>query len=79
LRVILYVKENCGLCEETEEILRRARKAIPFEPELVYIDDNPALLSRYEDRVPVVVIGDQEVASAPVDETRLIAALSSYA
>ena len=79
MKVTLYTKEDCGLCEETEEILRRARKLIRFETELVYIEDDPALFSRYQDRVPVVEVGGEEVASAPVEEARLLAVLSSYA
>jgi glutaredoxin len=79
LKVTLYTKEDCALCEEAEEILRRARKLIRFETELVYIEDDPALFSRYQDRVPVVEVGGEEVASAPVEEARLLAVLSSYA
>jgi len=59
--------------------LRRARKLIHFETEVVYIEDDPALCSRYQDRVPVIVVGDEEVASAPVEEARLLAVLSSLA
>lgn len=77
MRVTLYIKENCGLCEKAEDVLKRARKIIPFEQELVHIEDSPALFNRYGERVPVVVVGGQEVASAPVDEKRLIAALSA--
>ena len=79
MKVTLYSKEDCGLCEEAEEILRRARKLVRFETELIYIEDDPALFSRYQDRIPVVEVGGEEVASAPVEEARLLAVLSSYA
>ena len=79
MRVTLYTKENCRLCEEAEEALRRARKLIQFETEVVYIEDDPALFSQYQDRVPVLVVGGEELASAPVDEARLLARLSQYA
>jgi len=79
LKVTLYTKERCGLCEQAEDALRRARKLIQFETEVVYIEDDPALFSRYQDRVPVVEIGGEEVASAPVEEARLLAVLSLYA
>jgi len=78
LKVTLYTKEDCGLCEEAEEALRRAQKLIHFETELVYIEDDPALFSRYQDRVPVVFVRGEEVASAPVEEARLLAVLSSH-
>jgi glutaredoxin len=79
LRVTLYTKERCGLCEQAADALRRAQKLIHFETEVVYIEDDPALCSRYHDRVPVIVVGDEEVASAPVEEARLLAVLSSLA
>ena len=58
--------------------MRRARKLIHFETQRVYIEDDPALFSEYKDRVPVLVVGGEEVASAPVDEARLLARLSRY-
>jgi len=79
LKVTLYTKEGCGLCAQAEEILRRARKLVRFETELIYIEDDPALFSRYQDRIPVIEAGGEEVASAPVEEARLLAVLSSYA
>jgi len=79
LRVTLYTSENCGLCEKAEDALSRARKLIQFETEVVYIEDIPALLSRYQDRIPVVVVDGEEVASAPIEEARLLAVLSSLA
>lgn len=79
MRVTLYTREDCGLCEKAEDALRRARKLIQFETEVVYIEDVPALLSRYEDRIPVVVVDGEEVASAPIEEARLLAVLSSLA
>ena len=79
MRVTLYTKERCGLCEQAEDALRRARKLIHFETKVVYIEDDPVLRSRYQDRVPVIVVGDEEVASAPVEEARLLAVLCSLA
>lgn len=77
MRVTLYTKEDCGLCAEAEEVLRGARKLIRFDFDLVYIEDDPALFGLYQDRVPVVVVDGEEVASAPVDEKRLLALLSA--
>jgi glutaredoxin len=79
MKVTLYTKEGCGLCQEAEDALRRAQKLIRFETEIVYIEDDPALSNRYGDRVPVLVVGSEEVASAPVDETHLLAMLSARA
>ena len=75
--VTLYTKEGCDLCEEAEETLRRLQKLIQFETKLVYIEDDEELYERYGERVPVVTVGGQEIASAPIDEAALQAILAS--
>jgi len=77
LNVTLYTKVGCRLCEEAEDVLRRLAKLIQFELRLVYIEDEPALLDRLGDSVPVVYVDGREVASAPVDEAALRAVLSA--
>jgi glutaredoxin len=79
LIVTLYTREDCGLCEETEHLLSRARKLIHFDLERVYIDNDKELRELYGDRVPVVTVDGKEVASAPVDEASLMAALTQAA
>jgi glutaredoxin len=76
LKVILYTKEDCGLCEDAEEVLRRARRLIHFDLERVFIENDRELLALHGDRVPVVTINGREIASAPVDEAKLQAALA---
>ena len=77
MNVTLYTKAGCHLCEEAEDALRRLRKFIQFELRLVYIDYEPALLELFADRVPVVDVDGREVASAPIDEAALRAAISA--
>lgn len=79
MKLTLYTKEACGLCEEAEDVLRRLRQSIRFEIEVVYIDDDPELRRRYGERVPVLVRDDDEVASARLEEAQLISILSSSA
>jgi glutaredoxin len=77
LNVILYTKTNCGLCAEAEDLLRSLQQSIRFELELVYIEDEHSLLEAYEDRVPVVTVDGREVASAPLSEPAVRAAVSA--
>lgn len=77
MKVILYTRDGCGLCEEADEVLSRARKLIRFDFERVYIDNDRELQNLYRDRVPVVTVDGREVASAPVEERKLLAALSN--
>ncbi|HEV8575393.1 MAG TPA: glutaredoxin family protein [Dehalococcoidia bacterium] len=75
--VTLYTKEGCELCEKAVETLRRLQTLIQFETELVYIEDDEELYERYGERVPVVAVGGQQIASAPIDEATLRAKLAS--
>jgi glutaredoxin len=76
LKVTLYTKSDCGLCHEAEATLQRLRGKIRFDLEIVDIEADPAAYARYWDRIPVVAVDGEEVASAPLDEQRLKAALS---
>jgi glutaredoxin len=77
VNVTLYTKADCGLCQEAEDFLREIRQSIQFDLRLVYIEEEPALLDRMGDRVPVVCVDGREVASAPIEETALRTALSA--
>jgi glutaredoxin len=75
VKVVLYTRDDCGLCQETDVALSRAQKLIHFDFDRVYIDNDEELRKLYGDRVPVVMIDGKEVASAPVDEGKLLATL----
>lgn len=75
MRVTLYTRAGCGLCDEVHVALIRMLKDIQFELEIVDIEADPAVYERYRDRIPVVTVDDQEVAAAPIDEKQLRAAL----
>lgn len=51
VRLILFQRDDCHLCELALDILARAR--VP-EPESVFIDADDALEARYGARVPVL-------------------------
>jgi len=52
LRVVLYTREGCHLCEDAREVLRECDIA----PTLVDIDRVPGLRERFDTCVPVVEI-----------------------
>ena len=51
MRLILYQRDNCLLCDLALEVLAEAR--VP-DFESVFIDDDRELEARYGDRVPVL-------------------------
>lgn len=77
MRVTLYTKPDCSLCLQAEGMLRDLSRVIRFQLDLVYTeaDDSPG--ARYRDRVPVVTVDGEEVASAPLDARRLRRILSA--
>ncbi len=66
----LYVKENCGLCEEMQEHVEaylaeysqsQANALTPIELEIRDIEDNAEWLTRFREYVPTLVVHGQEV------------------
>lgn len=68
LRVTLYERPGCGLCDETHRALRRLALDRALEIERVDIDRDTALTDRYALRVPVLRVGDAELDAAGLDD-----------
>ena len=77
MKVTLFTKAECGLCDEAEGVLRELQQEIRFTLEVVDIESDKLLYDRYWDRVPVVAVEGKEVGGAPLDARRLRAALAS--
>lgn len=77
MKVTLYTKQDCGLCEKAERVLLDYKRSIGFDLEIVDIEGEEAVFSSYWARVPVVLVDGKEVAAAPIDEARLKADLTA--
>ena len=75
LEVTLYRKDGCGLCDHAETMLARISKRIPLRVTTVDIDSDPTLQARYFLEIPVITIGEKEIARAPLNERALEADL----
>ena len=71
----LYVRAECPLCDEATALLARLTGPLRFRVTSVNVDAEPALRARYGDRVPVLTLGDREIAAAPMSEAAWRAAL----
>jgi glutaredoxin len=69
MRITLYTRVGCHLCQEAERVLREQRVVTPFQLDLVDVDRDPELVRRYGVRVPVVAVDDVELFEyeVPVD------------
>ena len=75
MKVTLYTRVGCHLCEQAERVLADV-VAGRAEIELVDIDADPSLTERYTVRVPVVAVDGVEIAEYELDPRMLDAALA---
>jgi len=78
IRVTLYTKEDCSLCDDVRSYLISLEKEVPHTLQEVDINADPALRKRYLERVPVVQIGPYTL-EAPIAEIDLKVALNAAA
>ena len=64
-------RPDCGLCEEALGVLRRLSRRTPLDIERVDVTRDATLLDRYVVRVPVLVVGDEELDVAGIDEAAI--------
>ncbi|MEV6923538.1 glutaredoxin family protein [Dactylosporangium sp. NPDC051485] len=71
MRLLLYTREGCHLCEEAREVLERVGE--PFEE--VDISGDDELEEEYGFRIPVLLLDGKEHGYWRVEEDRLRADL----
>ena len=62
IRVTLYSRPGCHLCEVVEQLLHHVRKNRAFELDVRDIDHDPAELAKYKDDIPVIAVNGEEIA-----------------
>ena len=76
-RVTLYSKPGCHLFEDARVVIDRVCADLGEEVEEISILDDPALLARYGEEIPVTLVDGAQHDFWRVDEARLRAALRS--
>jgi glutaredoxin len=71
MKVTLYTKPECHLCDDALAVIERVRTEVAFELEQVDIMEDRDAHERYHQRVPVVVVDEVEVFDYEVDEEAL--------
>lgn len=77
MRLTLYTRPGCHLCDEMKAVVRRVQGQVACELTEVDISRDEALLKRYGRRIPVLVADGVEVARTRVGVAELLAALAS--
>ncbi|MHC9578256.1 glutaredoxin family protein [Corynebacterium diphtheriae] len=75
-KVELMVRSTCGSCARVADQIRPVVAAAGAELVIVDVDSDSALASEFGDRVPVVVIDDEEFSCWEVDNEELAAELA---
>ncbi len=75
MRVTLYTKENCSLCDAVHEQLEILQHEIAFDLVLRDIERDAADFERFHHQIPVVDIDGRRVLNAPIAPRELASAL----
>ena len=71
IRVEVYTKRDCCLCEDVKATLLRVRRDIPFELREIDIESAPVLHEAYKERIPFIVMDGRPAFKYHVDEAAL--------
>ncbi len=73
----LYCREGCHLCETMLQALRGLQSRLGFDMLVVDVDRDPDLRRRYDEWVPVLQGGGQEICHYHLDLAALEAFLNA--
>jgi len=68
IRVEVYGKRDCCLCDEAKAILVKVRREVPFDLREVDIESAPELYATYKERIPLVFVNGRPAFKFRVDE-----------
>src|ERR1700684_3949572 len=71
LRVLMYTRDGCCLCDQAWVVLKRFQAGQRFTLEAKNVDESPELVHAYGDCVPVVTINGQVRFRGGVNEVLL--------
>lgn len=72
IRLTLYSKPGCHLCEEMKEVLGRVGRRVAITLDEIDISTDDALRQLYELEIPVLLIEGRKVAKYRVTEEQLL-------
>jgi len=71
IKVKIYSKSDCHLCDEAKSVLLKVQQEIPFDFFEVDITSSRELFTEYKEQIPVVFINNQESFRYRVNEKEL--------
>jgi glutaredoxin len=77
IRVVVYSKPGCCLCDEVKEKLRRLQASYAFNLREVNILEDPEAHERFKEEIPVVFINGKKAFKHRLDENQFLKKLHS--
>ena len=71
MKITLYGKAGCCLCDEAKAAVAEVREEIPFDLEEVDVSVDPRLNREYGERIAVVEVDGEEAFELGVDAAAL--------
>ena len=75
MKVTIYSRHGCHLCEVAEETVRDVKREVDFDLDVVYIDGDAELEKLYGEEVPVTMIDGKRHDYFRVDRERFKSAV----
>jgi len=75
MRVDIYSKPKCSLCDKAADVAEAVRARIPFDLRIISILEDPALFERWRYDIPVIAIDGEPTFKFRVTEAELEARL----
>lgn len=75
LKLVLYFREYCSLCHAMRDALAPWLQRGDLALEICDVDSRDDWLALYDERVPVLFLGDEEICHWHLDADKLNAAL----
>ncbi|TDI77108.1 MAG: glutaredoxin family protein [Betaproteobacteria bacterium] len=71
VRLIIYGRKDCHLCFDMIAVLHELQTRLCFRIELVDVDSSAELAAQYGERVPVLVVEEEEICHFHLDPIAL--------
>ena len=78
IKVEIYSKPDCHLCDEAKTVLQRVRSRCPFEMIDVDITNDQRRYNEYKEQIPVIFINGRKAFKFRVDEKEFVKKLKQF-
>lgn len=77
MKLTLYSKPGCHLCEEMKAVVSKVTGQFPVALEEIDISTDPRLMKQYGEEIPVLTVDGRKIAKYRISEAELVRRLSA--